>query len=79
MPKLGPPLRDPPVVVVQNATRLLSAVNHSVDIGPIGQLLDQFVTESLVVTLLVIALCVVRVGYRKNKHPFPKSPEVSRN
>ena len=59
MPKLGPPLRGPPVVVVQNTTKSLSAVNRAVHIGPVDQLLDQFVVESLVVTLLMVVLRVV--------------------
>jgi len=52
VPKLGPPLRGPPVVVVQNTTKLHSAVNRAVHIGSVDPLLEQFVVESLVVTRL---------------------------
>jgi len=65
VPKLGPPSRGPPVVVVQNTTKPLSAVNRAVHIGSVDQLLDQFVVESLVIALLMVVLRVVRHGPAK--------------
>ncbi len=51
-------LRGPPIVVIQDTSESLSAIDGIVHIGLVDRLLDQLIVESLVIALKVI---VVRV------------------
>jgi hypothetical protein len=59
VPKLSPPSRDPPLIVVQDATKPLPALDSSIHAGSVGQLLDQLVVKPLVIALQMGVLRVL--------------------
>ncbi len=65
VPKLGPPSRGPPVIVVQNTTEPLPTLNRGIHPGAVDQLLDQLIVEPLVIAFNVIVLRVLLHGLAK--------------
>ncbi len=54
--------RDPPVVVVQNASQLFTTIDFITDMGGVAPIIDRFFPQPLMIALGVIVFGVV--GYR---------------